>query len=233
MYHSITFGDKNTWDDWHLIPEKRPLFNPPPVKTSIIEIPGSDGLLDLTTALSGRPLYGNRTGSWDFVVEPGFKDWTLLYSEIMSHLHGQKMTAVLEDDPSYYYEGRFSVNKWDSDRDWSRITIDYSVGPFKNYAIGSDRWEWDTFNFETGIIRNYKNLVVAGNLSVTIVGEFIDTIPAITCSAAGMKVTYLGNTYNLNRGVNVLRDIVFNSGENILQFTGNGKVTIQAIGGRL
>ena len=28
MYHSITIGDKNTWDDWHLIPATRPLFHP-------------------------------------------------------------------------------------------------------------------------------------------------------------------------------------------------------------
>ena len=87
MYHSITIGDKNTWDDWHLIPTTRPLFNPPTVKTNIIDIPGGDGVLDLTTALAGRPTYNNRTGSWTFIVQNGFKDWTALYSEIMVYLH--------------------------------------------------------------------------------------------------------------------------------------------------
>ena len=110
MYHSITIGEKNTWDDWHLIPSSRPLFNPPPVKTNYIEIPGGDGIIDLTTALTGRPVYGNRTGSWDFYVENGWMDWHVLYSEIMVYLHGQKFQAILEDDPDYYYEGRFDVN---------------------------------------------------------------------------------------------------------------------------
>lgn len=117
MYHSITIGDKNTWDDWHLIPTSRPLFNPPTVKSNLVEIPGGDGTLDLTTALTGRPTYNNRTGSWTFIVQNGFKDWSALYSEIMVYLHGQKFKAILEDDPAYYYEGRFSVNQWKSDKD--------------------------------------------------------------------------------------------------------------------
>ncbi len=44
MYHSITIGNKNTWDDWHLIPATRPLFNPPTVKTNMVNIPGGDGI---------------------------------------------------------------------------------------------------------------------------------------------------------------------------------------------
>ena len=104
MYHSITIGDKNTWDDWHLIPASRPLFNPPPVKTNYIDIPARDGNMDLTEVLTGKPVYNNRTGSWTFYVENGFKDWTVLYSEIMVYLHGREFRAVLEDDPGYYYE---------------------------------------------------------------------------------------------------------------------------------
>lgn len=29
MYHSITIGDKNTWDDWKMIPVSRPVVAPP------------------------------------------------------------------------------------------------------------------------------------------------------------------------------------------------------------
>lgn len=138
MYHSITFGTKNTWDDWHLIPTSRPLFNPPSVKTNLIEIPGGDGALDLTTALAGRPLYKNRTGSLEFYVDNNFLDWTVLYSEIMVYLHGQKMRAVLEDDPSYYYEGRFAINAWKSNKERSSLVIDYDVNPYKKDILGTD-----------------------------------------------------------------------------------------------
>lgn len=233
MYHSITIGDKNTWDDWHLIPESRPLFSAPPVKTNYIDIPGGDGSLDLSTAMTGKPLYNNRTGSWSFIAENGFKDWTALYSEIMVYLQGKKFKAILEDDPAYYYEGRFWVNQWASDKDWSRITINYNVGPYKNFVVGSDNWKWDEFNFETGIIRYYKNLVVSGTLDVMIVGDIMDMTPTIISTVTGMRVTFEGTTYTLTRGANTFSGLVLHEGENTLRFTGNGKITINATGGRL
>lgn len=234
MYHSITFGEKNTWDDWHLIPSSRPLFNPPGVKTNYVDIPGGDGVLDLTTALAGRALYNNRTGSIEFYVENGFKDWTALYSEIMIYLHGQKMRAILEDDPAYYYEGRFNVNAWKSDKDRSVITIDYDVGPYKKDIYGStDEWLWDPFNFETGIIRYYKDIPINGTYMVVVIGDVMPICPFIICSASGMSVTFEGETYELEKGTQTIYEIVLKNGENQLTFRGNGSVTIQMGGGRL
>lgn len=234
MYHSITIGDKNTWDDWHLIPATRPLFNPPTVKENMVNIPGGDGVLDLTASLAGRPTYNNRTGSWTFYVQNGFKDWSTLYSEIMVYLHGQTFKAILEDDPAYFYEGRFSVNQWKSDKDYSQIVINYNVGPYKKEInnTGSD-WLWDPFNFETGIIRNYKNLFVLTSLTVVVEGDMMDSIPVIIASASGMQVTYEGKTYSLSKGANTIPQIVLHSGENTLVFTGQGTITIENTGGRL
>lgn len=234
MYHSITIGDKNTWDDWHLIPATRPLFNPPTVKENMVNIPGGDGVLDLTASLAGRPTYNNRTGSWTFYVQNGFKDWSTLYSEIMVYLHGQTFKAILEDDPAYFYEGRFSVNQWKSDKDYSQIVINYNVGPYKKEInnTGSD-WLWDPFNFETDIIRNYKNLSVLTSLTVVVEGDMMDSIPVIIASASGMQVTYEGKTYSLSKGANTIPQIVLHSGENTLVFTGQGTITIENTGGRL
>lgn len=234
MYHSVTIGDKNTWDDWHLIPTTRPLFNPPSVKTNLVSIPGGDGSLDLTTALTGRPTFENRKGSWTFAVQNGFKDWTALYSEIMVYLHGQKFRAILEDDPGYFYEGRFSVNAWKSNKDYSEITIDYEVGPYKKEIgnTGTD-WLWDPFNFETGVIRNYRNLSVITTLEVVVIGDAMESIPVIIASESGMTVTYEEVEYPLERGANTISDIVLRQGENILLFAGQGIVTIENIGGRL
>lgn len=232
MYHSITIGEKNTWDDWHLIPSSRPLFNPPPVKTNYVEIPGGDGIIDLTTALAGRPVYGNRTGSWDFYVENGFRNWYDLYSEIMVYLHGQKFQAILEDDPDYYYEGRFDVNAWKSDPQFSRIVINYNVGPYKlNIAGSGDKWLWDPFNFITGVIRCYKNLIVDGTLSVDVIGDFKEATVVIASTENGMKVAFEGVTYTLNRGNNAVKGIVIKNGVNTLVFTGNGKISIEVLGG--
>ena len=148
MYHSVTYGEKNTWDDWHLIPTSRPLFNPPGVKTSYLDIPGANGIIDLTESLTGYPVFENRTGSQEYIVSNGYKPWDVIYSEIMNYLHGQRMKAVLEDDKAFYYEGRFNVNQWKSDKNWSLITIDYDVYPYKKELNSSvEDWFWESFDF--------------------------------------------------------------------------------------
>ena len=233
MYHSIQFGGKNTWDDWHLIPTSRPLFNPPQVKTNTIEIPGGDGVLDLTTSLAGRPTYSNRTGSFEFAVENDYRDWAVLFSEIMAYLHGQAMRAILvDDDPEYYYEGRFSVNTWKSDPGYSKITIDYSVGPYKK-AVNDEDWLWDPFNFERDIVREYRNKEVNGTLDMLVLGDMYTTIPTITSSVEDMQVTLGSITHSLSAGTNWFPDFVLQNGENWFKFKGNGIVSIEFIRGRL
>lgn len=153
MYHSVTFGEKNTWDDWRLVPSTRPLFNPPAQKVKTVDIPGGDGLIDLSQSLTGYPVFQNRTGSMEFIVMNDFRPWHVAYSDILDYLHGRNLRAVLEDDPEYFYEGRFTVNAWKSEKDWSKIVIDYSVGPYKWSVQSSiDPWKWDPFNFQNGVI---------------------------------------------------------------------------------
>lgn len=231
-YHSITIGDKNTWDDWHLVPTSRPLVNPPEVNTSYVTIPGASGSLDLTEALTGYPTYTNRTGSWEFIVMNGYGEWYSRYSEIMAYLHGKKFRAILDDDPNYYYEGRFSVASWVSPKNWSRITINYNVGPYKIDLTSTDEaWLWDPFNFESDMIRNYGSITVSGTTTFTVNNDAMPVRPVINASSV-MTVAFNGNTYSLAAGDNTIREILFREGENTLTFNGNGTVSIKMHGGR-
>lgn len=236
-YHSINIGNdtvgyKNTWDDWHIVPTSRPLVPPPEVRTSYIDIPGGDGSLDLTEALTGRPTYQNRTGSWEFIVMNGYQQWQVLYSDIMAYLHGRQFRAILDDDPNYYYEGRFWVISWQSPKDWSRITIGFNVKPYKMDLRRSDEnWLWDPFNFEDGIVRSYTNLPVNGTTEITVINDSMEIVPEITVSSA-MSVIFEGNTYSLSTGSNSIRAIKMKPGANTFVFSGNGTVTIVFYGGR-
>lgn len=237
MYHSITFGDKNTWDDWHLFPSSRPVFNPPLPKTIYIDIPGADWHLDMSKALTGEMTYEGRTGSFEFIVDNGHAEWYELYSEIMDYLHGQTMRATLEDDPSYFYEGCFSVNKWKSDPHNSKIIIDYNVAPYKFELSSSlEDWLWDPFNFETGIIREYKNLAVNKMLVLTIDGNRKPVVPVFIVQSedkTGLKVEFNGVIYSIPDGTSRVMNIVLKKGENTLIFTGKGTVSVDYRGGRL
>lgn len=206
MYHSVTFGNKNTWDDWFLIPSSRPVFNPPEVKTNYLEIPGSDGVLDLTAALTGSPNYSNRTGSFEFIVDNGHKEWFEIYSEISNYLHGQVMKAILEDSPDYYYEGRFSVKEWKSDPTHSLITIDYNVDTYKRKTA------------LTVVSQTGNGVVNLSNLKMPVT-------PRITTTAE-TNLTWLGNTVSLNSGANQLVPaLTLDAGVVPITVVTSGKVT--------
>lgn len=159
----------NTWDDWHILASSRPVFVPPQVKMNYIDVPGGNGSLDLSESLTRYPTYENRSGSFKFRVMNGYRKdsiaiyesndtgrWAQRYSEIMEYIHGRHLYAVLADDPLWFYQGRFSVESWDSADTWSEITIGYNVNPYKwsIFSSADSDWLWDPFNFETGIIRS-------------------------------------------------------------------------------
>lgn len=241
MYHSIMFGDKNTWDDWHLIPQTRPVFLPPDAKTSYVEVPGADGKIDLTESLTGSILYKNRQGTIQFYVDNGHEEWDVLYSKIMNYLHGQKMNAILEDDPSFYYEGRFSVNTWKSEKHRSEIAIDYDVAPYKiDIQSSKEDWLWDPFNFEVGIIREYNNVRVNGELTLEFIGSrraYIPVFDTVLDNSANPIILRWSSipdkSFGLQNGRSKFPDVKIKNNTTIMTFTGYGVVTIDYRGGSL
>ena len=147
------------------------------------------------------------------------------------------MKIILDEDPGFYYIGRVSVNEWKSSEKYSTIVVDAEVDPYKYERFSSlEEWEWDSFNFENGIIRDYKDLEVNGSLSITIEGRRKRIIPEITVSSSdgsGMQVEFEGNTYDLEDGTTRIMNISIKEGANTLNFTGNGTVSIDYRGGRL
>lgn len=237
--HSVTFGDKNSWTDWHLVPSSRPVFAPPKLKTNYVDIPGMNGSLDLSEAVSGRPVYDNRQGSLDFYVDVQYKDkssWIELYSDIMAYLHGRRLEAYLDDEPYYRYVGRFEVDSWKSG-DGEAITINYDVYPYKmEPSWSNENWLWDPFDFENGVIRNFKSLTVDGSLTVSIPKTQDWQAPTITVDStdnSGMDVKYNGKTYHLNEGVNRNPNLMVKDSDATFTFTGKGTISMRMRGGIL
>lgn len=164
MYHSIIFENsehiqRDTWRDWRLIPTSRPVVSPPRKKEKIIDIPGRNGYLDLSTALTGYPVYENRTGSWEFSFQPPVTNidlrsninygwnWVSIYTDMMEFLDGGVTMAYFDDDPLWYYRGYIYVDEWKakSDGDGSRITIKYDLEPYKlfykNTSVGNTQFD--------------------------------------------------------------------------------------------
>lgn len=168
--HSITYGNKNTWTDWHIVPTSAPEFAVPPFKTEYVEIPGSSVTLDLSTALTGFPTFQQRTGSHEFLIYPDTNDPFVLHSEIMNYIHGRKMDAFLKDDPMFKYNGRFVVENIKIDSSYSYITIGYNVDPFKYHL--NDAMTENPDIFKTYDISGVQAITLFDNIA-----DYLDYMP--------------------------------------------------------
>lgn len=237
MVYGVTFGDKHSYKDWKLLLGSRPEVSPPLPKFNYIDIPGGDGILDLTEALTGDIQYQTRKLEFTFLTLKARRKWHSLYSELQGCLHGERMKVILDEDPAFYYIGRVKVDKWKSSEKFSTIVVSAEVDPYK-YELASslEDWEWDSFNFEEGIIREYKGLEVDGSLDFTVPGRRKKVIPSfivVSEDGAGLDVEFEGSTYHLPDGTDRVLNIAIGEGCGLLHFTGHGTVDIDYRGGKL
>lgn len=234
MYHSLIFGVKqgdtsvvyNTWDDLHLISRSRPVINPPEPVTSYIEIPGSDTVIDYTETLSGLH-FKPRTGSWSFYVENGYGDWQQRYSELLKLFHGKKVRVVMEDDPTFFYDGRLTINSWNSEKDWSIVEIGYTLGVYKEptYAGSTEELDWLWNDLFDNIIY-YGTFKVSDSKLRTIINPSALPLTAkIACSSA-MKVTYMATGEVVEIPATSSGSLNIPVGNSVMKFEGNGRVSI-------
>ena len=161
MVHAITFTDPatgtswNTRDDWGLALQTQPTFSLPEQKTRYLDMPGGNGVIDLSAAITGYPVYGNRQGSFTFAVKDNQSGWQSLIHQLAGILHGQYVRIALDDDPGWYCEGRVALEIGECSRQHATVVISYNVGPYA-WAITAtnEPWLWDPFSFETGVIGN-------------------------------------------------------------------------------
>lgn len=252
MYHSVNIGDINTYDDWHLVATSRPVIAMPTPKTQYIDIPGANGTIDLSSSLTGYPVFNDRTGSLEFYVLNDYQSWTDLHDKIASYLHGKRLRLSLEDDPKYYYEGRLKFNSWKSEKSYSRVIIDYTLDPYK-YCINNsyDDWLWDPFDFEDDAILEafFKNIIVNDDTAwaeYDFEGDLFGYVPVtptfIVESESGMSGVDMrfvcegegiDTTIHLLDGETMSPDMYFNNSDVKIYFKGTAKVSIKFRGGRL
>lgn len=256
--HSIKFITSDgtmydTWEDFAMAPKSRPYVVEPPVKTNYIDVPGANGSLDYSEALTGAPLYGNRTGQWDFIVDEGYldSDDSVSYGqkalkfqqEILKFFHGKKFPRIVLYDEmvfasdgtcidGWFYTGRISCKVNLGTKDYAQVTLQYNLEPFK-YSLGSTKtldWRWNEL---------FNNTIIYGRFSVSseIVGKYrniyLEGPTDVTINVTNaMTVDLRGVTYYLNAGDNVFTADKWAAGANECIFRGHGMVTVDYSKGR-
>jgi hypothetical protein len=204
----ITFGNYHSYNAFQLILAAKTIGTPSP-KTEVIDIPGGDGVLDLTEFF-GEPKYGNRNLSFEFssVVIP--EDFMSLFSMVQNALHGKKMKITLDDDPGWFYMGRISVSEWKVDRNIGKLTIDCDCEPYK-YQISPTVVNRSISGTSTIILENSRKRVVP-EVKVT--------------SSSGLTVTFgSGSVWTLASGSYLLPELELVEGDNPVTVTGTGSIT--------
>ena len=248
--HSISFGSvvlnngvyrfsssANTWTDWHLIPSSRPVVAQSMPTTQYIEKTGYGNALDLTEYLIGRATFKMRTGSWSFLIDTNQDSLENIKADMLSRLHGKKFKMVLDDDPSYYYEGYFTVENFAPGASYPTVTINYQLYPYK-YKIqteGSSVVEWNSFNFEM----DYDYSVIMGSIEVnsetktyTIHSNGIIPFIPIVWVSGSVSATFGGVTKTLSSSGSAELG-KSQEGNNTLTVTGTGEIKIEWRGGSL
>lgn len=217
----------HTYDTFGLILESTDLTYPE-AKRETIDVPGRDGVIDLTGRLAGEVRYNNRTLTINLVDLYDYHHYSAVASQLASFLYGKELKIILDKDKSFYYRGRIVIGSFapNGKTDSSNIQVTCDVEPFK-YSIEStaEPWHWDPFNFYSGKITDYSALVVNGVLVEEIDAGDKSLSPVFMCSNS-MTVELRGETFSLVSGRNYDRQIILKPGINTLTFRGNGTVTI-------
>ena len=119
---------RHTFRDLGMIPKSKIVIAPAKPKFIKFSVPGADGDMDLSEALTGSMHYSNRKGTIDFIVFNG-TDYMQAYVNCLIVFNGERKAMVLDDDPDTTYVGRFWVNEWKSKKAMSQITIEYDIDP--------------------------------------------------------------------------------------------------------
>lgn len=238
--NGVSFNGVHSYRDWGLYLKERPVIEPPDPKTTFVDVPGANGSLDLSTSLTdGDIKFKNRNIKIVLAKFDGVQYWDNLFSDIQNYLHGQDMEVVFDTDKSYYYTGRLEVDSIECEGYKSFITIKGSMHPYKKDRSNSTgQWVWDTFNFETGVIRNYGNMEIDGTKELTVYGLREMVVPKITvASESGItfKIEWQDEIASkvLKSGVYDDYDLRIREGDNKITLTGKGTITIDYRGGSL
>lgn len=108
--NGISFDGIHSFSDFGMYLAARPDLGSPKPKTNTVEVPGMDGLLDLTEANSGDVKFSNRTLVFTFWKKVDIPQQAEFMAQISAALHGKQINKiVLDEDPAWYYSGRAAV----------------------------------------------------------------------------------------------------------------------------
>lgn len=196
----VSFNGYHSYDDFGMVLTDAEIGLPDPV-TDYITIPGRSGTLDLSEALSGEIVYGDRKLSMTFATSSNRTGvaWASFLSTLSGALHGQKIKIAFDDDPDNYYTGRCTIDSHETDRIHSTVKITATCDPYK--------YKTDSTTVTASLTTTAKTITLSNSRK--------PVVPSITVTAQ-TTLTFNGSTYTVNAGTHKIPGIRLVSGTNKL-----------------
>lgn len=215
--YGMKIGEFHSHKDFGLVPTSKPVVNLPSPKLEYLDIPGRHGEIDITESLTGEVIYEMRTGSFEFIVSD-LEKWQEVYRKLLSTVHGKKTKLVLDTEKDYVYQGRLWVSEFKSDKNYSLITLDYKLDPYKYHISDSHNGEF-THKLDGISITSSKIITLTFDSDMTIVPEFHNRTENI------LTLNFEGKKFSLPKGMSRFPEVRGRKNL-VLTFTGNSTVDI-------
>ena len=124
-------GNFHTLTDWGLyLKVGSPKIGAAEPEEYLVQVTGSDSLLNLTTWDDGKVHYKKRTITMELLCNAPKSKWPSIESTIANAIHGKWLQCRFDEDPAWYWEGLWKVTP-SRDRLSSAFTITGTCNPFK------------------------------------------------------------------------------------------------------
>lgn len=133
--NGISFDGLHSYTDFGLWLVARPDTGSPQPKLNRVEVPGMDGIIDMTEINAGEVKFSNRTMVFRFAGKVDINDQAAFKTKIMDALHGKRIEKIiLDEDSLWYYSGRVTV-QFPESKPWKvycTITVDADPYAMRN-----------------------------------------------------------------------------------------------------
>lgn len=152
--NGVRFGDLHSYYDFGMWLSLRPDYGNPVPKTNTVEVPGMDGVLDMTEANSGEVKYSNRTLVFTFAKMVDLDDQEDFKAQVRAALHGKYIDQIIPDEaPDWYYSGRAEVT-FTKLSSWKlRCVVTVDAAP---YAMKVTETRIELADFQAGALRDVE-----------------------------------------------------------------------------
>lgn len=221
LFNGVTIKDEesntsyHTYTDWGLYITNTDCIGNPEQYTKYVEVPGRNGLVDLSEAVAGRQVYKKREIKIQLAGAKNKTTWSATLSDIRNKINGKICQFVFDDDTTYFWRGRVEIKDFSSALKLGKFTISVpNADPYK-YSVTAT---------------TIGPTTISGSGDVTVPKGNMPTCPEIIVTdktSTNFTVTYSGVAYSLTSGTNKIPSIFVNGKSAVtLSFTGTAKVQI-------